>query len=152
MDSTIARAYQHAAGVPTRPDEQKEPPGSAGAGPADHALGRSRGGLAAKIHLSCEQGQKVVFLLATAGQRGDSPQFQPVPERISVPRLGMGRPRKRPDKVRADMAYGSRANRVYLRRRGISCAIPQKVDQIRHRKNRGGQGGRPPAFCAIDYR
>jgi transposase len=73
-------------------------------------------------------------------------------ERIGVLRLGPGRPRKRPDRVRADKAYGSRANRAYLRRRGIACTIPEKSDQVRHRKNRGSRGGRPPKFCKIDYR
>jgi len=156
VDSTVARAHQHAAGARTRPDEQKESPGGVGDGaggePADHALGRPRGGLTTKIHLACEQGQKVMSLLVTAGQRGDSPQFQAVLEAISVPRLGAGRPRTRPDRVRADKAYSSRANRAYLRRRCIGCTIPPKADQIRHRKNRGTRGGRPPEFCAIDYR
>lgn len=39
-----------------------------------------------------------------------------------------------PDRVRADKAYGSRASRGYLRRRGIRCTIPEKSDQIRNRK------------------
>jgi transposase len=69
-----------------------------------------------------------------------------------VLRLGPGRPRKRPDKVCADKAYGSRANRVYLRRRGIACTILEKADQIRRRKNRDSREGRPPTFCKIDYR
>ena len=43
-------------------------------------------------------------------------------------------------------AYGSRANRAYLRRRGIRCTIPEKAGQIRNRKNKGRAGGRPPAF------
>jgi len=43
-------------------------------------------------------------------------------------------------------AYGSRANRAYLRRRGIRCIIPEKADQVRNRKNKGRAGGRPPAF------
>ena len=149
VNSTIARAHQHAAGARSGP--QKEPAGGVTDEPADHALGRSRGGLTTKIHLSCEQGQKVLSLLLTAGQRGDAPQFQPVLERIRVPRLGPGRPRTRPVKVRADKAYGSRANRFYLRRRGIGCTIPLKTDQIRHRRNRGRHGGRPPAFDPEDY-
>lgn len=91
-------------------------------------------------------------MVITAGQRGDSPQFQTVLDLIRVPRLGPGRPRTRPDKVRADKAYGSRANRAYLRRRGIRCTIPEKADQIRHRKNRGIRSGRPPMFCKLDYR
>jgi transposase len=52
----------------------------------------------------------------------------------------------------ADKAYGSRANRAYLRRRGIRCTIPEKTDQIRHRKNRGHRGGRPPAFDKDIYK
>ncbi|MFI6802812.1 transposase [Streptosporangium canum] len=54
--------------------------------------------------------------------------------------------------VRADKAYGSRANRAYLRRRGISCMIPEKADQVRRRMNRGSRGGRPPRFCKLDHR
>ncbi len=91
-------------------------------------------------------------LVITAGQRGDSPQFQVVLGRIRVPRLGPGRPRTRPDKVRADKAYGSRANRVYLRRRDIRCTIPEKRDQVANRKKRGAHGGRPPKFDKDDYK
>ena len=114
--------------------------------PSDHALGRSRGGLTTKAHLACEQRQKPLSILVTAGQRGDSPQFQAVLKGIAVPRPGRGRPRARPARVLADKAYGSRANRAYLRRRGIRCTIPEKTDQIRNRKNKGRAGGRPPAF------
>lgn len=89
-------------------------------------------------------------LVVTAGQLGDSPQFQVVLGRIRVPRLGPGRPRTRPDKVRADKAYGSRANRAYLRKRGIRCTIPEKRDQVANRKKRGSHGGRPPKFDKAD--
>jgi hypothetical protein len=34
-------------------------------------LGRSRGGLPAKIHLSCVQGQNPLSIVITAGQQGD---------------------------------------------------------------------------------
>ena len=114
--------------------------------PADHGLGRSRGGLTTKVHLACEQRHKPLSIIVTAGQRGDSPQFQAVLGRIRVPRPAGGHPRTRPDRVLADKAYGSRANRAYLRRRGIACTIPEKTDQVRHRKNKGRTGGRPPAF------
>lgn len=120
--------------------------------PADHGLGRSRGGLTTKIHLSVEQGQKPMSLVITAGQRGDSPQFQVVLGRIRVARLSRGRPRTRPDRVRADKAYGSRANRAYLRRRGIRCTIPEKKDQVANRKKLGFRGGRPPKFDKDDYK
>lgn len=104
-----------------------------------------------KVHLACERGQKPLSIVITAGQRGDSPQFQAVLEAIAVPRLGPGRPRTRPDRVLADKAYGSRANRAYLRRRKIACTIPEQADRIAHRKNRGSNGGRPPAFDAQLY-
>ncbi|MEU2585267.1 IS5 family transposase [Streptomyces avermitilis] len=151
VDSTIARAHQHAAGA-RKKDLQTEPPGGVFTEPDDHGLGRSRGGLTTKLHLAVEQAQKPMSLVITAGQRGDSPQFQVVLGRIRVPRLGPGRPRTRPDKVRADKAYGSRANRAYLRKRGIRCTIPEKRDQIANRKKRGSHGGRPPQFDAADYK
>ena len=91
-------------------------------------------------------------IVVTAGQRGDLPQFEPVLRKVRVPRIGPGRPRVRPDRVRADKAYASRKNRAYLRRRGIRCTIPNKVDQARHRKQRGSRGGRPPKFDPVDYR
>ncbi|SOE53455.1 Transposase [Streptomyces sp. OV198] len=102
VDSTFCRTHQHAAGAAKRGISKKEPPGGIAVEPTDHGLGRSRGGLTTKIHLAVEQGQKPLSVLITAGQRGDSPQFEPVLEAIRVPRLGCGRPRKRPYRVRAD--------------------------------------------------
>jgi transposase len=78
VDSTISRAHQHAAGARRDGDLQKESPGGAQAEPADHGLGRSRGGWTTKTHLACEQGRKVMAVVVTAGQRGDSQQFIPV--------------------------------------------------------------------------
>jgi transposase len=152
-DSGTARAHQHAAGARKDGSAQKEPPGGAsGPEPADHALGRSRGGLTCKFHLAAEQGQKPLAIIVTAGQRGDSPQFIPVLEEIRVPRLHGGRPRTRPDRVLADKAYGSRANRAWLRVRKIGCTIPEKSDQIANRKKKGRSGGRRPAFDAERYK
>lgn len=150
VDSTITRAHQHAAGARRDPAAQSEPPGGpdgiGGAEPADHALGRSRGGWTTKIHVACEQGRRPLSLLLTAGQRGDSPQFAAVLEGIRVHDGRPGRPRHRPDRVLADKAYSSRGNRSYLRRRGIRATIPNKTDQLAHRAAKGSRGGRPPAF------
>ncbi len=90
-------------------------------------------------------------IVVTAGQREDSPQFEVVLERVRVPRVGPGRPRVRPDRVRADRAYASRKNRAYLRHRGIRCTIPDKADQARNRRKLGSRGGRPPKFDKADY-
>jgi hypothetical protein len=70
-------------------------------------LGRSRGGLTTKTHLACEQGQKPLAFIVTAGHRGDSPQFIPLLRKIRVARIGGGHPRTRPDLVLADKAYTS---------------------------------------------
>lgn len=151
--------FHHRPGAPARGrgaqkgDLQKEPPGGAGvAEPADHALGRSRGGWTTKLHLGCEQGRKPLSILITAGQRGDSPQFAAVVQRIRVPRSAGGRPRTRPDRVLADKAYSSKANRAYLRRRKIRCVIPVKQDQAANRRKLGSKGGRPPVFDTEAYK
>ncbi len=69
-----------------------------------------------------------------------------------MPRIGVGRPRTRPDHVLADKAYTSRENRRYLRRRGISHTIPERLDQRRHRHARGSRGGRPTGFDRERYK
>jgi transposase len=81
-------------------------------------------------------------IVVTAGQAGDSPQFIPVLEEITV-RGPAGRPRTRPAAVAADKAYSSRRNRTYLRRRGITAVISEPADQTANRKRKGSRGGRP---------
>ncbi|WP_425413672.1 IS5 family transposase [Micromonospora inyonensis] len=117
VDSTVSRAHQHAAGPRRDGHAQKEPPGGLQTEPADHGLGRSRGGLTTKTHLACEQGRKPLAMVITGGQRGDSPEFIPVLRKIRVKRVGGGRPRTRPDLVLADKAYTSKGNRGHLRAR-----------------------------------
>ncbi|MGW6613225.1 IS5 family transposase [Streptomyces erythrochromogenes] len=145
VDSTVVRAHQHAAGARKK--------GATGAGePADHALGRSRGGLSTKVHLAADGGARPLAFAVTAGQAGDAPAFETVMARIRVPRSGPGRPRTRPFVVLADRAYSSRAIRSHLRRRGIRAVIPQPSDQIGHRLRRGRRGGRPPGFDREAYK
>ncbi|MFJ1547260.1 IS5 family transposase [Streptomyces sp. NPDC088246] len=151
IDSTVCRAHQHAAGARKKGTFRRSLPAVSPSSP-DHGLGRSRGGLTTKLHLAAEQGQRPMSIVITAGQRGDSPQFEPVLKKVHVARLGSGRPRTRPDRVRADKAYASRKNRAYLRRRGIRCTIPDKADQTRNRKKLGSRGGQPPKFDAEDYK
>ena len=54
--------------------------------------------------------------------------------------------------MRDDKAHSSRAIRGHLRDRGIVAVIPERSDQIEHRKRRGSAGGRPPVFDADDYK
>ncbi|MFF5638225.1 IS5 family transposase [Streptomyces sp. NPDC012825] len=139
VDSTVARAHQHAAGARKK-----------GWGPGDevcdHALGRSRGGLTTKIHLACDgRGRPLGFVL-TGGNVADCSRFEEVMDTIKVRRAGPGRPRTRPDHVLGDKGYSSRKIRAYLRKRGIGHTIPERRDQRANRSRRGRDGGRPCAF------
>ncbi|WP_455753819.1 transposase [Streptomyces decoyicus] len=49
------------------------------------------------------------------------------------------RPRRRPDRLLADKGYPSRANRAWLRERGIATTIPERDAQIAHRRKRPGR-------------
>lgn len=91
------------------------------------------------------------MIAVAPGQAGDAPAFLPLLGQLRVARPA-GRPRTRPDRLRGDKAYSSRAIRAHLRERGIIAVIPQPSDQIAHRKRRGSRGGRPPAFDPADYR
>lgn len=120
--------------------------------PAGHGIGRSRGGLTTKIHHAVDGRGRPLAIVITGGQRHDGVILPEVLADIRVPRVGPGRARTRPDSVLADRAYGSSANREYLRARGVKAVIPEKSTQITARKNRGHRGGRRPAFNAIAYR
>lgn len=151
VDSTICRAHQHGTtlerttgGAVESQDPRVEP--------ADHALGRSRGGLSTKIHQLVDGHGLPLVILCGPGQGGDSPMLAPLLDALSVARKGPGRPRTRPDMLRGDKAYSSRATRQTLRRRGIKAVIPEPSDQQQHRRNRGSRGGRPvgldmEAYC-----
>ena len=119
--------------------------------PPDHAVGRSRGGLSTKIHQLVDGNGLPLVVLLTPGQANDSPMFLPLMNQLRVARP-IGRPRTRPDLVRGDKAYSSRAIRGHLRERGIRAAIPEPSDQQGHRRRRGSAGGRPPAFDADTYK
>ncbi len=75
----------------------------------------------------------------------------PMLEQLRVARP-VGRPRTRPDAVRGDKAYSSRAIRSHLRGRGIKAVIPEPRDQQGHRRRRGSGGGRPVGLDADDYK
>jgi transposase len=120
--------------------------------PVHHGIGRSRGGLSSKIHQLVDGRGRPLVVLVGPGQANDSPMFPVLLAHLRVDRRGPGRPRTTPDAVLGDKAYSARAHRALLRSRGIKAVIPQPSDQIRHRKQRGSRGGRPPAFDADTYR
>ncbi|HCP0052135.1 TPA: transposase, partial [Escherichia coli] len=75
--------------------------------PADHGIGRSRGGLSTKIHQLVDGTGLPLVSLITPGQAGDSPMLLPLLEQLRVTRP-VGRPRTRPEAVLGDKAYSSR--------------------------------------------
>jgi transposase len=101
--------------------------------------------LSTKIHQLVDGHGLPLVVLLTPGQAGDAPMFEPLMANLRVARP-LGRARTRPDALRGDKAYSSRAIRTHLRRRGITAVIPEPDDQAGHRKRRGSRGGRPPKF------
>lgn len=99
VGSTIVRAHQHAAGARK-------------GGLRDPALGRSRGGLTSKIHLTCDGRGRPLAFVVTGGNTDDCTRFTAVMEAILVPRTGPGRPRTRPGHVLGDKDYSSKAIRT----------------------------------------
>ena len=77
--------------------------------------------------------------------------FLPLMAHLRVARE-VGRPRTRPDALRGDKAYSSRAIRGHLRSRGIKAVISEPDHQKTHRKRRGSRGGRPVDLDAVDYK
>lgn len=105
-----------------------------------------------KTHCLVDGFGRPLVIAVTPGQAHDCPALLPMLAELRVPRLGSGRPRTRPDKLLADKAYSSRAVRSYLRAQKVAVVIPEKADQVAHRKNRGSNGGRPPVFDAAEYK
>ena len=104
------------------PNDKKPAEPAGFVGPADHALGRSRGGLSSKLHLCCDGRGLPLSFTVTAGQAGDNPQLLAVLGGISVHTGRPGR-RRRP---------------------------PLRDDQLARRRARGP--GRPYAFDAELYK
>lgn len=115
----------------------------------DEWLGHSRGGHTSKVHACADGKVRPLSLVVSAGQRNDAAWLERVLDEIRVPRLGTGRPRKRPSQLRLDRAYSFKKQRHVLRRRGIRCISPEREDAKKHRLAKGSKGGRPPA-CDIE--
>jgi transposase len=102
--------------------------------PADHALGRSRGGFGSKLHLVADGHGLPLGVQVTAGQIHECTQFEAVMNRV---RIGRG---TRPEALAGDKAYSFPAIRDWLRDHAIKAVIPRRKDQHpadgRHRFDR----------------
>jgi transposase len=100
--------------------------------PADHALGRSRGGFSTKLHVAVDRHGIPLGLTLTAGQKLEFHTCPQLLESVSLPRGRGGRPRRRPKVLVGDKGYNARQLLAYLHERGIATVIPrysnQKID------------------------
>lgn len=83
------------------------------------------------------KGRALVFIL-TGGQVADTTMLPATLDEIRVTGAS-GRPRQRPDRLLADKGYPSKTNRAWLRERGVAATIPERDDQIAHRRRRPGR-------------
>jgi putative transposase len=118
--------------------------------PDDHALGRSRGGLTTKIHALTDTATCPVAMSLTPGQAHDNPALLPLVDDYFGATTTPDSPRD--VRLLGDKAYSHPSTRAALRRRGIRHTIPERDDQIAHRKAKGSAGGRPPTFDAVIYK
>jgi transposase len=123
VDATSIRASRSAAGALRR-----LPAGE----PADHALGRSRGGFGTKLHLIVDGHGIPLSVWITPGQAHESKHVEPVLEAVRLAPSGRGRRRRRPRRLAGDKGYSYPRVRRYLRRRGITPVIPTRKDQRRN--------------------
>jgi transposase len=105
-----------------------------------------------KIHLAADGRGRPLGLVLTGGNAADTTFLPTVLDTISVRDGRPGRPRTRPDRVLADKAYTSTANRTFLTDRGITVTIPEREDQKSGRARRGSAGGRPRSFATEAYK
>jgi transposase len=105
-----------------------------------------------KIHLASDGKGRPLGLLLTGGNAADTSFFTTVLDTICVHDGRPGRPRTRPDRVLADKAYTSTANRRFLTDRRVKVTIPEREDQKAGRARRGSAGGRPRTFDAEAYK
>jgi putative transposase len=101
--------------------------------------------LTTKIHALVDGGVRPVSVLVSPGQAGDNPRLVPLLD-------ALGTRGHRPRHLLADKAYSHPSTRRELRRRRIRHTIPERTDQVEHRKSKGTAGGRPPVFDPALYR
>ena len=113
--------------------------------PADHALGRSRGGWGTKIHILCDADGHPLHFELSAGQAHDSSMLEPVLEGADADLhddRGVAMPW--PLALAGDKAYRNDRIDQHLLALGIKPVIPSKENEDRSR--------RPVAFDKRAYR
>jgi transposase len=132
VDATIIRASRAAAGARKHPAETPilaGPPSAQLREPTGHALGRSRGGFGTKVHLLVTERGIILGIYVTPGQQHESTVFQPLLQRLLLPRR-RGAPYW-PAKLAGDKGYSYPHIRHWAKRHHIEPIIPTRKDQPR---------------------
>ena len=128
MRRRVERAGQQVRGRGRKKSLDREP-----AEPADHALGRSKGGFGTKFHLVTDGAGTPLAVTFTAGQVAEVTQVESVVARALgtlMARRRAGRRRKhKPDRAAADKGYSSRRVRDWLLGRKIEPVIPHRDNE-----------------------
>ena len=82
VDSTITRVHQHGATLRASQGAWSNYKNPREEEPADHAIGKSRGGLTCKIHLATDGKGRPLGLVLTGGNAADTSFLQTVVETI----------------------------------------------------------------------
>lgn len=112
VDTTVIRATRAAGGARPLPGRGE---------PADHALGRSRGGFGTKLSLVCDAGGVPLAVALAPGRSHDIRSLSNVMSEA----LRVGRP----SRLAADKGYSFDQVRAWLRERGVEPVIPTRRDQ-----------------------
>jgi transposase len=104
--------------------------------PADHALGRSRGGFSTKIHLVCDGLGNPLHFELTAGQAHETTAFIDSLRHTDV-RACQSQVRVSPVALAGDKAYRAKWIIEWLEQRGIQSVIPEKGERATDELNPG---------------
>ncbi len=121
IDGTVLRAHRCAAGG-GKEDHPKEP--------ADHALGRSRGGFSTKLHILCDRCGHPLHAHVTGGQVHESTCLEEILAGADVTDPD-GNPVALAHKLGGDKAYRAEWIDEYLLDHGIEPVIPSKSNEDR---------------------
>lgn len=101
--------------------------------PADHALGRSRGGFGTKFHLVTDGAGTPLAVRFTAGQVGESTQFEfavgDALRTLMARKRQRRRRRHKPAQVAGDKGYSGRRVREWLIGQKIEPVIPHRDNE-----------------------
>ena len=107
------------------------PPGE----PADHALGRSRGGYSTKLSLVTDGRGLGLAVAVHAGQASDLAAAPALLESIRIAGRP-GAPRRYPRALAGDKAYSFGPMRRWCRRHRVTPVLPRRADQPHVRRGR----------------